>query len=186
MRGDFTIVYGITEFGLADQTGVDTDTAVAMIEAFYKTYPGVKKWIDAQKAQILREKVTYSMHGGKRRLYEEVNSGNEWKIKKAFNMGINSVIQRSSAEMVKLATLKLRPLLKELDSRIVLWVHDEIVFDCPENIGMDNLKRIADVMINAVKLDVPVLCDIEVGKKWGQKISEDDVDKMMYGDGEDD
>lgn len=80
--------------------------------------------------------------------------------------------------MVKKASLDLQPLLKELDAHIVLFVHDEIIFDVPENIGMDKLKKIADIMCNALPLKCGLKSDIEVGSKWGQKMSEQELDDM--------
>ena len=84
--------------------------------------------------------------------------------------------------MTKLASIKLQPLLKELDTHILLWVHDEIIFDCPEDVGMENLKRIADIMCTALPLDCGLKSDIEAGKKWGQKMSEDDIRDLFEGE----
>jgi DNA polymerase-1 len=108
-----------------------------------------------------------------------LQSGDKWKIQSAFRMGCNFQIQGTAADMTKLASIKLQPLLKELDAHIVLFVHDELIFDVPENIGMDNLQRIANVMCNALPLDCGMKSDIEVGKKWGQKMSKEELEELF-------
>ena len=120
------------------------------------------------------------MCGGKRRLYELIDSSQKWKIGSAFSKGVNAVIQRSAAEMTKLASIKLQPLLEELDSMILLWVHDELIIDVPMNIGMDNIKRIQEVMCNALPLCVPMKSDAEVGDRWSERFDEDTIEKLRY------
>lgn len=124
---NFGLVYGITELGISDNLDVSKDEAIGMIESFMNTYPGVAKWIKETQKFILKNKYSLSMCGGKRRLYEKINSGQRWQIESAYRQGVNAVIQRSAAEMTKLATLKLQPLLKELDSQILLWIHDRLL-----------------------------------------------------------
>lgn len=168
--------------GLADTLEISEAEAEMYIQGYFDAYPGVKKWINEQKKKMNKDMFTVTLLGRKRRVYPEMQSGKDWLIQRAYRMGVNAVIQGSSADMVKLASIKLQPLLKELDVRIVMWIHDEILFDVPENIGMDNLKRIADVMCNALPLDCGLKSDIEVGKRWGQKLSEDDLVKQSFED----
>jgi DNA polymerase I len=121
----FGIIYGITEIGISNNLGVTEEEAIQMIATFMETYPGVAKWIKEQQQFIYKNKYSLSVCGGKRRLYEKIDSGQRWKIESAYRQGVNAVIQRSAAEMTKLASIKLQPLLKELDSQIVLWIHDK-------------------------------------------------------------
>ncbi len=177
---NFGIVYGITEKGISDNLGVSEDEALGMIDSFMNTYPGVRKWIHDTQKFILKNKYALSMCGGKRRLYELIDSGQKWKIGSAFRQGVNAVIQRSAAEMTKLASIKLQPLLEELDSMILLWVHDELIMDVPMNIGMDNIRRIQEVMCNALPLCVPMKSDAEVGDRWSERLDEDTIEKLRY------
>jgi DNA polymerase-1 len=184
---NFGIIYGMQAPRLADTLEIPLEEAEQYVAGYFDAYPGVKKWMQEQREKMLKEKYTETMLGRKRRVYNEMNSGKMWMIESGWRMGINSVIQGSSADMVKLASIMLQPLLEELDAHIVLWVHDEIIFDVPENIGMDNLRRIADVMCNALKLDCGLKSDIEVGYKWSQKMSEDELARLMVaGDEESD
>lgn len=177
---NFGIVYGITEIGISDNLGVTKEEAVNMIESFMSTYPGVAKWIRETQKFILKNTYSLSMCGGKRRLYEKINSRQQWQIESAFRQGVNAVIQRSAAEMTKLATLKLQPLLKELDAQILLWIHDELLIDVPMNIGMENIKRITDVMCSALPLCIPMKSDAQIGKRWSERMDEDTVEKLKY------
>lgn len=176
---NFGIIYGMSEKGLAETLEISEEEAVEYIKGYFDAYPGVKRWMAEQRKKMDADQYTETMLGRKRRVYEEMQSGKKWLIGRGYRMGINAVIQGSSADMVKLASIKLQPLLEELDVKIVMWVHDEIIFDVPENIGMDNLRRIADIMCNALPLDCGLKSDIEVGKKWGQKMSEDDLSMFM-------
>ena len=81
--------------------------------------------------------------------------------------------------MTKVASIKLQALLEELDTHTVLFVHDEIIFDVPEDIGYENLERIANVMCNALPLDCGLKSDIEVGLKWAQKMGKDEIDAFL-------
>ncbi len=176
---NFGVVYGITEKGLADNIGVSEEEAKSFITGFFETYKSVKTWIKETEKQILEKGYVTTLLGRKRRLYPYLQSGDTWKIQSAFRMGCNFQIQGTAADMTKLASIKLQPLLKELDAHIVLFVHDELIFDVPENIGMENLQRIADVMCNALPLDCGMKSDIEAGKKWGQKMSKEELEELF-------
>ncbi|ATO48551.1 DNA polymerase [Brevibacillus laterosporus] len=179
---NFGIIYGMSEKGLAETLEITEEEAIEYIKGYFDAYPGVLKWMAEQRKLMNELQYTETMLGRKRRVYEEMQSGKKWLIGRGHRMGINAVIQGSSADMVKLASIKLQPLLEELDAKIVMWVHDEIIFDVPEDIGMDNLRRIADIMCNALPLDCGLKSDIEVGKKWGQKMSEDDLSMFLEED----
>lgn len=176
---NFGIIYGMSEQGLADTLEISEDEAKEYILGYFDAYPGVKKWMSDMRHKIDELKYTETMLGRKRRVHPEMESGQWWLVQRAYRMGINAIIQGSSADMTKLASIALQPLLKELDVHIVLWVHDEIIFDIPENIGNENLRRMADVMCNALPLSCGLKSDIEVGSKWGQKLSEDELDFLM-------
>lgn len=175
---NFGIVYGMSEQGLAETLEISEEEARTFIDGYFDAYPGVKRWMAEQRKLIKKQKYTETMLGRKRRVHNEMESGKFWLEQKAYRMGINSIIQGSSSDMVKIASIKLQPLLEELGAYIVLWVHDEIIFSVPESVGMENLQRIADVMCNALPVDCGLKSDIEVGTKWGQKLSKDEMDLL--------
>lgn len=176
---NFGIIYGMSSLGLADILEITPAEADEYILGYFDAYPGVKAWMADKRLEMDKVEYTETMLGRKRRVYTELQSGKYWLIDRGYRMGINAIIQGSAADMTKLASIALQPLLKELDAKIVLWVHDEIIFDVPEEIGMDNLKRIADVMCNALPLSCGLKSDIEVGRKWGQKMSDNELDILM-------
>jgi len=175
---NFGIVYGMAEFTLAENLEISVEEAVQYIKAYFAQYPNVKKEMKVQHKKIAQVKYVETLLGRKRRFHKVMKEGEFWQIASAERQCFNAIIQGSSADMVKLASIKLQKLLKELDVRIVLWVHDEIIFDVPENIGMDNLRRIAEIMCTALPLDCGLKSDIEVGKKWGQKLKEDELNEL--------
>ncbi|MGM7682836.1 DNA polymerase [Cytobacillus sp. Hm23] len=175
---NFGIIYGMGEEGLAETLEISLYESKEYIKGYFDTYPKVKIWIERMKKQMIEVEFTETIIGRKRRVYQEVKSQKKWLVERGFRMGINSIIQGTSSDMIKLASIKLQPLLKELDCRILLWVHDEIIFDVPEGIGNANLKRISDVMCNALPLSCGLKSDIEVGRKWGKKMDENEIDLL--------
>lgn len=176
---NFGIIYGMSEQGLSDTLEITVDEAKQFILGYFDAYPGVKAWMASQRKKVDAVYYTETILGRKRRVYPEMQSGEWWLVQRAYRMGINAIIQGSAADQTKLASIKLQPLLEELDVKIVLWIHDELVFDVPENIGIENLRRIADVMCGAINIDCGMKSDIEVGKRWGQKLSKDELDFLM-------
>lgn len=175
---NFGIIYGMSKYKLADTLDITTDEAQAYIDAYFAQYPGVRAWMESQRKKMREMHYTETLLGRKRRVRADMLAPEFWKIQAGFRQGINAVIQGSSADMTKLASIQLQPLLKELGVKIILWVHDEVVFDVPENIGMENLQRIAHVMQNAIPLDCGMKSDIEVARKWGQKMSVEKVEEL--------
>jgi DNA polymerase I len=173
----FGVIYGISKKGLSELLEMGEREAQEMIDNFFGLYKGVDRWIKKVHRDLKKNKFTETILGRKRRLYEDINSGENHRIGKAQRQGVNSIIQGSSADSLKVAVVKLQPLLKELGAKIVMYIHDECVFDVPEDIGVEGLKRIAQVMSEAIPLkNVDVTCDIEVGKKWGQKMSHEEIE----------
>jgi len=174
----FGIVYGISKVGLAAQLDVPEDGAQKYINQFLELYSGVKAWMSRTEAFAKRFGYTQTILKRRRRVYREVNSGKNWLISKGVRMAMNAVIQGSAADQVKLALIALQPLLRELNCKVILQVHDEILFEVPENIGMENLKRIAKVMEEVYPLDCPVFSDIEVGKRWAYKMDDVEIENL--------
>lgn len=172
---NFGIIYGISPKGLAKQLLINETEAEQYIEVFFQTYPRVEKWIEEVQLFAKRNKYVKTILGRKRRLYPELDSNDPIKYASAMRMAVNSIIQGSGADMVKQATVLLQPFLKEINSYIVMWIHDEVVFNVPLKTKMEDLKKIIEIMANAIPLKVPMKCDIEIGKRWGEKIPEEEL-----------
>ncbi len=176
---NFGIIYGMSEMGLSGALEITEQEASEYIASYYATYPGVVRWKREMKKEILSKGFSTTLAGRKRRVYKEIRDRNQWMQEAGIRKATNSVIQGTSADMVKLASLKLQPALKKHDCSILLWVHDEVIIDAPENISPDVLKSFADIMCSALPLDCGLKADIEIGKKWGQKMSEDDLQELV-------
>jgi DNA polymerase-1 len=183
---NFGIIYGMSEYKLADTLEISVDDARSYIDAYFARYPGVKRWMAEMRKQMDKVMYTKTFLGRKRRVHQEMMSDKMWMRGSGYRMGINAVIQGSSADQVKLASIALQPYLESIDAHIVLWVHDEIIFSVPASTTMEQLQGIADIMCNAVILDCGMKSDIEVGQKWGQKMSEDDMLRNLLEDDEED
>jgi DNA polymerase-1 len=166
-RVNFGIVYGLTSYGLSKDLGVTFEEAQNFIDAYFSRYPGVKKYIDEQIAQAKKEGFVTTILG-RRRYLPEINSKNQGIRQFAERQAVNTPIQGSASDLIKLAMIAIDKEIKkkELKSRMALQIHDELLFDLPK----DELHALAGLvrerMENALKLKVPVKVDIKKGHNW--------------------
>lgn len=163
---NFGIIYGVSAFGLAEQTGLSRSEAKQLIDAYYETYPVLKKYIENQilKARELGYVETIL---GRRRYLKDINSRNAVVRGHAERNSVNAPIQGSAADIIKIAMIRLQNILKkDFKARMLLQVHDELVFDVPRN-EVEILKPIIkSTMESAVNLNVPLIVEIGVGENW--------------------
>ena len=163
---NFGIIYGVSAFGLAEQTGLSRSEAKELIDAYYETYPVLKKYIENQ-IQIAREQGYVETILGRRRYLKDINSRNHVVRGHAERNAVNAPIQGSAADIIKIAMINLQKKLKEnYKTRMLLQVHDELVFDVPKD-ELETVKPlIKETMENAVKMNVPLEVEIGVGANW--------------------
>ena len=167
---NFAIVYGVSGYGLAQQTGLSQEEATAFIETYFKKYPKVKEYVENTK-RLAAERGYVETLLGRRRYFPElvVKSQAHAQVRRAAErMAINTPIQGSSADIIKLAMINLDRELKSggYRSRMLLQVHDELVLEVPED-ELDTMVRLVPrVMSNAYKLAVPLKVDVKVGRNW--------------------
>ena len=164
---NFGIVYGISAFGLSEQLGIPRKEAAEIIDQYFATFPGIKKYMDNTMASA-REKGYVETLMGRRRIIRDINSANGVMRGFAERNAINAPIQGSAADMIKIAMINIYNEFTErkLQSRMTMQVHDELVFDVykPE---VDQVKQIVgDLMRTALPLDVPVEVDMNTGDNW--------------------
>jgi DNA polymerase-1 len=172
MRGkaktaNFGIIYGISAFGLSQRLRIPRKEAAEFIEGYFVNFPGVKKYMD-NNIKIARENGFVETIMGRRRILPDINSNNGTVKGMAERNAINSPIQGSAADIIKIAMINIHQKLKDqhLKSTMILQVHDELVFDVylPE---LDKMKEIVKYeMEHAVQLDVPLIVEIGTGKNW--------------------
>jgi len=164
---NFGIVYGISAFGLSENLGIPRKEAAEIIDTYFATFPGIKKYMDDTMASA-REKGYVETLKGRRRIIRDINSANGVMRGFAERNAINAPIQGSAADMIKIAMINIYNefMKQKLQSRMTMQVHDELVFDVykPET---EQVKQIVgDMMRTALPLDVPVEVEMNTGVNW--------------------
>ena len=164
---NFGIVYGISSFGLSQDLSISKKEAAQYIDNYFQTYPGIKKFLD-DAVESGKEKGYVTTIFGRRRPVPELSSGNFMQRSFGERVAMNSPIQGSAADIMKIAMIGVHKRLKEeqLKSRLVLQVHDELLLEAHES-EVEKVKEIlAHEMEHAVELSVPLDVDMQVGKSW--------------------
>jgi DNA polymerase-1 len=164
---NFGIVYGQQAFGLAKSLGIDRREADSYIKAYFERYNGVRKWIDHTIVDVRRSGVSINLYG-RRRPIPDMNNRNPNARGFAERTAVNTPLQGTAADMIKVAMIRIEENLKARGSqtRMLLQVHDELVFEAPPN-EVDEIKvMVKSEMENVRKLDVPLIVDVGVGVNW--------------------
>ena len=164
---NFGVIYGMGPFGLASRLGLSLTEARDFIDLYFKTYPAVKAHIEATIAEA-KEKGYVTTLLGRRRNLPEILSTNRQRREFAERTAVNTPVQGSASDMIKLAMIRVADRLQaeNLQAKMVLQVHDELVFEVP-NEEVDGVSAIAkEEMSSALDLKVPVEVEVGVGKNW--------------------
>ncbi len=164
---NFGIIYGVSAFGLSQQTDLSRKESKELIETYYKTYPKLKEFISNQ-INFARENGYVETLLGRRRYLKNINSQNSIVRSGDERNAVNAPIQGSAADIIKIAMINLHKIFKKENykSKILLQVHDELVFDIHKD-ELDTLKPIIkNEMENAYKLSIPLTVDLDIGANW--------------------
>ena len=164
---NFGIIYGVSAFGLSNQTELSRSESKELIDTYYQTYPQLKVFIDKQ-IHFARENGYVETILGRRRYLPDINSRNQVVRGAAERNAVNAPIQGSAADIIKIAMINIYNLLKDnkLKTKMLLQVHDELIFDVPKN-ELDFVKPlIKKTMEEAYQFAVPLVVDLGVGKNW--------------------
>lgn len=164
---NFGIIYGISAFGLSENLGIKRGEAKDIIDEYFRQYPGIRDYMDDQ-IDFAQENGFVETILKRRRYLRDINSGNAIMRGFAERNAVNAPIQGSSADMIKLAMIDIQHYMeeKQMKSKMIMQVHDELVFDAHLD-EMEELKEIVvDKMKNALELDVKVQVDMNVGNNW--------------------
>ncbi|MDN9008456.1 DNA polymerase I [Brevibacillus laterosporus] len=164
---NFGIVYGISDFGLSQNLNIPRKEAAEFIARYFDVFSGVQNYMEEIKHQAKKDGyVTTLLH--RRRYLPDIASKNFNLRSFAERTAMNTPIQGTAADIIKLAMIQMQEALVEnqLKSRMLLQVHDELVFEVPEDELETMQKLVANVMENALKLDVPLKVDVNYGKTW--------------------
>lgn len=166
---NFGIIYGIGAFGFSQSAGISRDEAQKFIDTYMEKFSGVARYMNETR-KFVREHGYVENVLGRRRYLPEIHSPNFQVVAGAERMAINMPIQGLAADIVKLAMVKIGPLLEEYEGKAnaVLQVHDEIIFEVKEEIAEEFSEKAKETMENVLHLKVPLVVDIEKGYNWGE------------------
>jgi DNA polymerase-1 len=164
---NFGIVYGVSAFGLSQQTDMSRKEAKAAIDGYFRTYPGIKKYMDDQVA-FARDHGYVETITGRRRYLKDIESRNAVVRGHSERNAVNAPIQGSAADIIKLAMIEVDRAMRaaNLKSKMLLQVHDELVFDVYKD-ELEELKAlVVEKMEAAVSLEVPMVAEVGTGSNW--------------------
>lgn len=164
---NFGIIYGVSAFGLSQQTSLNRTEAKDLIETYYASYPKLRSYIQEQ-VDFARENGYVTTVLGRRRYLRDINSQNAVVRGAAERNAVNAPIQGSAADIIKLAMIAIQRRLEkeQWKSKMLLQVHDELVFDVPKEEIEDLQTMVKKEMEAAFKLEVPLVVDIGIGANW--------------------
>lgn len=166
---NFGIIYGMSTFGFAQSAGVAQEEAKQFIRKYFENYPQVAQFLDEVKI-LVREKGYVETELGRRRYIPEINSSNIQLRNQAERMAVNMPIQGLAADIIKLAMIEVDKFIVEKypKAKMVLQIHDELLFEVPEKEADAFAKDVKELMENVYQLSVPLAANIKVGDNWGE------------------
>lgn len=166
---NFGIIYGQQAYGLSQELGIDIREAASFIEAYFERYPQVRAFIENCISSARKMGKSVTMIGREREL-PDINSTNMMMRLASERLAINTPLQGSAADLIKLAMLKIDALLQEcqMKSYMVLQVHDELIFEAPDEELAGLIPLVKEAMEGVFSLKVPLVVDVTVGKNWGE------------------
>ncbi|MDO5509063.1 MAG: DNA polymerase I [Weeksellaceae bacterium] len=163
---NFGIIYGVSAFGLSEQAGISRAEAKDLIDAYYATYPTLRDYMQNQVA-LARKQGYVETILGRRRYLRDINSANHVVRSQAERNAINAPIQGSAADIIKVAMIHIQQKLKDqFQTKMLLQVHDELVFEVPKGELSTVQPLIVDTMQTAVPFNVPLVVEAGVGNNW--------------------
>ena len=168
---NFGIIYGMREFRLAKTLGISRFEAAEFIENYFQRYPAVRDFIERTKEEVQKNGYVTTMFG-RRRTVPEVNSRNKNEQQAGFRAAFNTIIQGTAADVMKAAMISIHQAIVsgKLNAKMILQVHDELVFETPHEHVQDTSQIVENLMRNAgqphLSLPVPLTVDVGVGSNW--------------------
>jgi DNA polymerase-1 len=165
---NFGVLYGMSGFGLAQRSDLSREEAMPIVDAYFERFKGINGYLEETKKK-LRELTYVETLMGRRRYLPEIRSSNFAIRSSAERMAVNLPIQGTAAEIIKIAMIRLQDRMDDLrmESQMLLQVHDELIFDVPEQ-ELDQMQALClEIMPKAMALDVPLKVDMKHAPNWG-------------------
>ena len=168
-RVNFSIVYGVSDYGLSQDLGISVYEAKRYIEEYYRQFPTIKPCLDGFK-QEGKEKGYVSTLFGRRRILKELTSANYNIRSFGERAAMNTPIQGTAADIIKLAMNRAEQALREkgFDANLILQVHDELIVEAREDIAEEAAKVLSEAMEKVIELDVQLIAEARIGKTWAE------------------
>ena len=165
---NFGVVYGISPYGISQRASLSAEEGKAFIDTYFDSYPGIGDYIDRIKAEAKRQGYVETLMG-RRRYTPEIGSWNSSARGGAERVAINTPIQGTAADVIKLAMVMLQARMDEMGLRslMIVQVHDELIFEVPSEELEDMQAVVLDIMPRAMELAVPLEVDLKSGQNWG-------------------
>ena len=163
---NFGILYGQQAFGLSQGLSINYKEAASFIETYFQRYPKVKDYIESCKESVRLTGVSTTMTGRQRPI-PDINSKNPVLKSLAERLAVNTPLQGTAADLIKLAMISIHNTWSFKESFMVLQIHDELLFEAPDNEIPELITFVKHHMENVFSLKVPLIVDISVGKNWG-------------------
>jgi DNA polymerase-1 len=166
---NFGILYGMSPFGLSRELGIGGKEAKEYIDQYFRRYPGVYRYIEETKGQARKDGYVQTILG-RRRVLRDINSQNKVLREAAERMAINTPIQGSAADIIKMAMIRVDREFRERSTRagLVLQVHDELMAEAPENEAAEVERLLKGAMEGVASLSVPLTVSVSRGNHWGE------------------
>ena len=167
---NFGLIYGMSVFGLTRYTDLTLAEAETFVKAYFQQFPGVKHYLDGIRKQAAQQGYVETLLG-RRRYFPALQGRANVQVKnREEREAINAPVQGTAADIMKIAMLRVPPALKAagLKAKMLLQVHDELVFECPRNELKETARVVQEVMANAYPLDIPLLTEVRYGVNWGE------------------
>ncbi len=171
---NFGLIYGMSIFGLAQSAGISREKARQFIERYFSLHPEIKRYLEEKKKEA-REKGYVQTLFGRRRFLPEINSQIPQLRNEAERMAINMPIQGTAADLMKMAMIEVRNFISKVNNsskeeivKMILQVHDELLFEIKRDFVKEIGLEIKKIMENVIKLKVPIVVDLRAGDNWGK------------------
>jgi DNA polymerase-1 len=167
---NFGLIYGMSVFGLTRYTDLTLAEAETFVKTYFEKFPGVKRYLDGIRKQAAQQGYVETLLG-RRRYFPALQGKANVQVKnREEREAINAPVQGTAADIMKIAMLKVPPALKKagLKAKMLLQVHDELVFECPKSELKETARIVQEVMSNAYPLSIPLSTEARYGTNWGE------------------
>ena len=166
---NFGLIYGMSAFGLTRQLGIPRHEAQAYLDTYFKKYTGVRKYMDSTK-ELAKKNLYVETILGRKLHVAEINASNGLRRQAAERAAINAPLQGSAADIIKKAMIDIDNWIgdENTDIRMIMQVHDELVFEVKKDYAVEALEKITTFMEKAVKLNIPLTVDAHQGSNWNE------------------